>query len=56
LQTAAVKIGFDLSLFSRFAEDNAALTVQQLAEETKADSLFMSELSILHLKSNDMEH
>ncbi|KAI1141460.1 S-adenosyl-L-methionine-dependent methyltransferase [Hypoxylon sp. FL0543] len=41
LQTAAVKIGFDLSLFEYLSEAGEPLTLEQIAQKTGADKRFL---------------
>ncbi|OTA89513.1 hypothetical protein M434DRAFT_79281 [Hypoxylon sp. CO27-5] len=41
LQTAAVKIGFDLNLFKYLSEAGGPLTLEQMAQRTGADRIFL---------------
>ncbi|KAI0139125.1 S-adenosyl-L-methionine-dependent methyltransferase [Hypoxylon sp. NC0597] len=42
LQTAAVKIGFDLNLFKYLSEAGGPLTLEQIAQKTGAEKMFLS--------------
>lgn len=55
LQTAAVKIGFDLELFKQLSAADGSLTVDNIAQKAEADPVFLGkkDLRVLEAMIND---